>query len=69
MGRKRKSELPECDHFPILKVQVGTKRRFYSVECVRCRATTGYGLDRQEAWDRWRNGDVIVPPADVLEEE
>lgn len=67
MGRKVK-EASECDHFPILK-QTGRDRKFYAVECVRCRATTGYGLDRREAWDRWKRGDVFTTPVDILEDE
>lgn len=64
---KRKGNGPECEHFPVLKRYPGHPG-FYAVECVRCRATTGYGLDRLEAWERWNRGDVIVPPVDILEE-
>lgn len=54
-----------CEHVPMLMAMPGHPD-YVAVECMRCHATTGYGLDAIEAWDRWRAGDVITVP-DIME--
>lgn len=56
-----------CEHVPVLMAMPGHPD-FVAVECMRCHLTTGYGTDPLEAWERWKAGDVVVVPDDVLEE-
>lgn len=57
---RRKAARPACEHEPILMAMPGHPD-WVAVECPRCGATTGYGLDPDEAWSHWRVGDVAVP--------
>lgn len=68
MSRRSTSAAPECDHVPIVRSMDGHPD-FVSVECAKCGATTGYTTDMLMAWTRWRAGDVIVLPEDILEDE
>lgn len=49
-----------CLHLPVLMASPENPR-WVRVECVRCHLRTGYGTNPYEAWEAWRDGDVIEP--------
>lgn len=66
MRRGRRPE-SDCTHVPILMAEPGHPQ-YVRVECCLCHMQTGYALDWYEAWEAWRDGNVVMP-YDIMEEE